>query len=278
MAGNTSKYEIITDRRTNKTVFNKTVKSNNFNFQTVAFQKYLAESFNGGLKIVEPSIVTALNNTESCIEYPCIDSMPWTVDDSTIFQLGKSMAELHEYCYRESHCWEFLEKKINKTEMSGWDSIEESHDKTIAVDLRNLVYKSLAPYNNKQVCLPLHRDFKLHNILHDGNSFYLIDFDFAAIDNIGIEIVSFIIDFYYKHKDIKLVEIFVDAYKSNSTIPIDWSTMLNDYMVYMCCNTFPFYMRSEIGEDNFKALFDERNLKLHFTYTNKHQIYESLSR
>jgi thiamine kinase-like enzyme len=188
------------------------------------------------------------------------------------------MAEFHEYCYRNSHCWDFLEKKNNKTEMSAWDSVEESHDKMISVDLRNFVFKHLSPYDSKQVCLPLHRDFKLHNILHNGNDFYLIDFDFSAIDNIGIEIVSFVIDFHYKHKDIKLVDSFVSSYKNNSTVPIDWSTMLNDYMVYMCCNTFPFYMKDEIGEDNFRALYDERNLKLHFTYTNKDQIYESLSR
>jgi len=279
MAGNTSKYEIITDRRTNTTKFVKTVDAKSFNFSTVAFQKNLSEHFtSSALKIAQPFNTSKTNSETALIDYKFINDIGWEVNEYTIAEMGKALAELHEHCYRDPHTWSLLEHKTNKTDMSGWESIEDSHDKTIALDLRNLIFKSLAPYDNAQVKLPLHRDFKLHNILNDGTSFYLIDFDFAAIDNIGIEIVSFIIDFYYNNKDIKQVEVFVDAYKNNSTIPIDWSSMLNDYMVYMCCNTFPFYMKEKIGDDNFRVLYDERNRKLHFTYTNKANIYESLSR
>jgi hypothetical protein len=279
MAGNTSKYEIITDRRTNTTKFIKTVDEKSFDFSTVAFQQYLSRSYKGSLKIPMPIGVNIDNKKGSAlIEYDYVENKPWEVNEVNITELGKLMAQFHDYCYREPETWTRLDKKVFAVNMGAWDSVENSHEKTLALDLRNLVFKNLESYNDRQVCLPLHRDFKLHNILHDGSSFHLIDFDFAAIDNIGIEIVSFILDFYYSSKDIQLVEAFIDSYKSNTTIPIDWSTALNDYMVYMCCNTFPFYMRDKIGEDNFRALYDERNHKLHFTYTNKQQIYESLSR
>jgi Ser/Thr protein kinase RdoA (MazF antagonist) len=118
----------------------------------------------------------------------------------------------------------------------------------------------------------------MHNIISDGENFHLIDFDFAAVDNIGIEIMSFIIDFHYNStsRDETLVKEFIRVYKENSKLSINWESTLNDYLVYMCVNTFPFYMRQRIGEINFKQLYNERNGKLNFTYINKDFLYESL--
>ena len=58
----------------------------------------------------------------------------------------------------------------NVRKIQGNEGINISpHDKAMAIDLRNFVFKSLYAYNDKQVCLPVHRDFKLHNILFNVN-------------------------------------------------------------------------------------------------------------
>ena len=161
--------------------------------------------------------------------------------------------------------------------MDSWDSVPMGKDKTLAMELRWDIYRTLQPYRGL-IKIPVHRDFKIHNIINNGQDFYLIDFDFAEIDNVSLEVVAFIVDLYYNIKNLQIVEEFIAAYKNECRIPLDWSSMLNDYLIYMCCNTFPFYMRETIGEDNFRVLFDERNHKLHFAYTNKDLINENLSR
>lgn len=280
MAGNTSTYRIITDRRTNTPKFIKTVDTTTFNFPSLNFQKILSENFiNKSIKIVKPFSTVELKDGTTEIEYNYIEAVDWDINTETVTRLGRGLAELHNFCHDEQSLFSLWEsEKKNATDMSAWGPIPMSPDKTIATDLRWDIFNKLEPYNHDQLKIPLHRDFKIHNILNDGLDFYLIDFDFAAIDNIGIEILSFLIDLYFNKKSIDLANIFIQSYKSVSRIPINWSTMLNDYLVYMCCNTFPFYMREKIGEENFRALFDERNHKLFFTYSNKDLINENLSR
>jgi hypothetical protein len=280
MAGNTSTYRIIIDRRTNIKKFIKTVDNEKFNFPSLNFQKALSESFiNKTIKIVKPLNTVDLKDGTSDIEYTFVDAKDWDMNAEAAAIIGRGMAELHNFCHDEYSLYSFWEseKKI-ATDMGAWGPIPTCPEKTIATDLRWDVFNRLAPYNHSQVKIPVHRDFKIHNILNDGTNFYLIDFDFAAIDNVGIEIISFLVDLYYVKRDINAANVFMHSYKQTSRIPINWSTVLNDYLVYMCCNTFPFYLRETIGESNFRALFDERNLKLHFAHTNKDLINENLSR
>ena len=273
MAGNTSTTSII--EVDGKKVFTKLKKAEEFDLKTFSFQNMLYLMFESGLKINKPLHIKNSISGYISIQYDVIDEHLWEINNKNIGLLGKYLAELHNFCYEYKDKIK-LDKKIAKCNMFGWTIGEENPEKEKAFKQRELIFADLKPYNNNQVAIPVHRDFKIHNILFDGVNFNLIDFDFAAIDNVGIEIMSFIMDFYGRTLQKDLIDTFVEEYKKHSTLPIDWTTIVNDYLMYMCCNTFPFYMRESIGEVNFQELLEERNWKLNLAYVLKDKLYESL--
>lgn len=273
MAGNTSIYKIFHQGKGK--YFAKMVPVKGFDISSFAFQNYLHDKFKSDLKICEPIKITSESPERVEIIYKYIQQQDWYLNENNIKVIAKSLAELHNFCYDNMDMIS-LPVKNPVVAMGHWESVENSFDKQLALSIRKDIFSTLKPYDKDQLCIPLHRDFKLHNIIFDGTDLHLIDFDFAAIDNIGIEIISFIIDFYYTSRDETLVTEFIKTYKENSKLKINWESVLNDYLVYMCVNTFPFYMRERIGEINFKQLYNERNGKLNFTYINKDFLYESL--
>jgi len=273
MAGNTSIYKIYHQGK--GSFFAKTAPVEGFDISSFAFQNYLYEKFESDLKICEPIKIVSEKPDQVQLVYKYIQHQDWYLNENNIKTIGKALAELHNFCHEKRDLISLPVKKP-VVAMGHWANVEDCFEKELAVSIRNDIYATLKPYDRDQICIPLHRDFKLHNIISDGENLYLIDFDFAAVDNIGIEIMSFIIDFYYTTRDETLVAEFIKAYKENSKLNINWESVLNDYLVYMCVNTFPFYMRARIGEINFKHLFNERNGKLNFTYINKDFLYENL--
>jgi thiamine kinase-like enzyme len=273
--GNTSMYKIYHQGKMK--YFIKSFQTKGFDISSFTFQNYLYNNFNSDLKICKPIKVVSEKSNEVQIYYEYIKPIDWELTADRVSFLGKALAELHNFCYLKKHEIE-LPDKVAVVAMGKWQDVEDSFEKKLAVDIRKAIYDNLKPYDKDQIRIPLHRDFKLHNIMFDGENLNLIDFDFAAVDNIGIEIMSFIIDFYYETRDQGYVLDFIKAYKQNSNLDINWTSILNDYLVYMCVNTFPFYMRGKIGEHNFKNLLTERNGKLNFTCINKDFLYESLQR
>lgn len=273
MAGNTSTYKIFHQGKGK--FFAKVMPVKGLDISSFAFQRYLYDKFESDLKICEPLKIVSEKPDRVEIIYKYIQHQDWHLSETNIKMIAKSLAELHNFCYDNRHLIS-LPVKTPVVATGHWSSVEDTFEKTLSVKIRKDIYENLKPYDVDQLCIPLHRDFKTHNIISDGEKFYLIDFDFAAVDNIGIEIMSFIIDFYYISRDETLVKEFIKVYKENSKLNINWESVLNDYLVYMCVNTFPFYMRERIGEINFKQLLSERNGKLNFTYINKDFLYESL--
>jgi thiamine kinase-like enzyme len=273
--GNTSAYKIYHQGKMK--YFIKSFQTNGFDISSFTFQNYLYNNFKSDLKICKPIKIVSEKSNEVQIYYEYVKPIDWELTADRVSFLGKSLAELHNFCYLKKNEIS-LPDKVAVVAMGKWQDVEDSFDKELAVSIRKAIYDNLKPYDRDQIRIPLHRDFKLHNIMFDGENLNLIDFDFAAIDNIGIEIMSFIIDFYYETRDQNLVSDFIKAYKQESNLDINWTSVLNDYLVYMCVNTFPFYMRGRIGEHNFKNLLTERNGKLNFTYINKDFLYESLQR
>jgi len=273
--GNTSAYKIYHQGKMK--YFIKSFQTNGFDISSFTFQNYLYNNFKSDLKICKPIKIVSEKSNEVQIYYEYVKPIDWELTADRVSFLGKSLAELHNFCYLKKNEIS-LPDKVAVVAMGKWQDVEDSFDKELAVSIRKAIYDNLKPYDRDQIRIPLHRDFKLHNIMFDGENLNLIDFDFAAIDNIGIEIMSFIIDFYYETRDQNLVFDFIKAYKQESNLDINWTSVLNDYLVYMCVNTFPFYMRGRIGEHNFKNLLTERNGKLNFTYINKDFLYESLQR
>ena len=273
--GNTSAYKIYHQGKMK--YFIKSFQTSGFDISSFTFQNYLYNNFKSDLKICKPIKIVSEKSNEVQIYYEYVKPIDWELTADRVSFLGKSLAELHNFCYLKKNEIS-LPDKVAVVAMGKWQDVEDSFDKELAVSIRKAIYDNLKPYDRDQIRIPLHRDFKLHNIMFDGENLNLIDFDFAAIDNIGIEIMSFIIDFYYETRDQNLVSDFIKAYKQESNLDINWTSVLNDYLVYMCVNTFPFYMRGRIGEHNFKNLLTERNGKLNFTYINKDFLYESLQR
>ena len=271
--GNTSTYKIYHQGKMK--YFIKSFQTKGFDISSFTFQNYLYNNFKSDLKICKPIKIVAEKSNEVQVYYEYVKPIDWELTADHVSFLGKSLAELHNFCYLKKNEIS-LPDKVAVVAMGKWQDVEDSFEKKLAVDIRKAIYDNLKPYDKDQIRIPLHRDFKLHNIIFDGENLNLIDFDFAAVDNIGIEIMSFIVDFYYETRDKDLVSVFMEAYKQHSNLDINWTSVLNDYLVYMCVNTFPFYMRGKIGEHNFKNLLSERNGKLNFTYINKDFLYESL--
>lgn len=257
--------------------FAKVVPVKGFDISSFAFQNYLYHNFNSGLKICKPIKIVTEKANEIELVYEYLQEQEWHMTISTASALGRYLAELHNFCHEKMHEIS-LPNKTAVVAMGKWNEIEDSDHKKIALNIRKSIYENLKPYDKDQIRIPVHRDFKMHNIIFANGDYNLIDFDFAAIDNIGIEIASFIIDFFYEYRDEHHVTEFIEAYKKASKLKINWESVINDYLVYMCVNTFPFYMRDKIGEVNFRKLYHERNGKLNFTYINKKFLYESLQR
>lgn len=275
MAGNTSTTSII--EIDGKKVFTKLKKAEEFDLKTFSFQNMLYLMFESDLKINKPLYIQNSISGYVSIRYDVIDEHLWEINNKNIGLLGKYLAELHNFCYQYLYKIK-LDKKVMNASLSGWNWVHDCPEKEEAFKMRKEIFENLKPYNNQQIFIPVHRDFKIHNILFDGVNFNLIDFDFAAIDNVGIEIMSFIMDFYGRTLQKDLIDTFVEEYKKHSLIPIDWTTIVNDYLMYMCCNTFPFYLRENIGEINFNELLEERNWKLKLANVLKEKLHESLQR
>jgi len=248
----------------------------NFNIKTFVFQKYLSLELEDGFKICDP-ISLATNGKSYSLKYEYINEEEFIMNNTAAYLLGIYVAKLHNFCYDNASNISLPQKHI-LLGMAYWNDVLDSPEKEEALKMRTRIMSQLDDYDLSHVKIPLHRDLKLRNIIFDGIDFNLIDFDFAAVDDISIELGSFIVDMFYENIDAECIAEFISGYKSISKIHIDWSTIINNYLVYSCCSTFPFYIKDQISEQDFKDLITERNEKLNFTYLLKNTINENLQR
>ena len=236
------------------------IKDSNIDLRSFVFQTYLSKNLTDSFNICKPIKITT-NGSEWHLRYEHLPEIEAYIDDSVVRRLGEYTAKLHNFC--AEHVDKInLPTKSRVIAMGHWEEIKSSPLKDEAFKQRVELIKKLDLYDVSHLLIPVHRDLKLRNILFDGKTFNLIDFDFAAIDDISIELGSFIADMFHEYRKLDMIKHFIKGYKSNSTLDINWSTVMNNYLIYMCCNTFPFYMKDTISDRDFKSLVKERNDKL----------------
>ena len=273
MARNTTRIQIVN----NEKVMVKTMPKNLYNPAIYKWQNQIAE-------MLEKSDIgfyanKVLKHDNGILHLDYIDFQYNTEPDEKL--IGKAMAQIHNY-NRES-LWKRTSIPIKQekyNDMKNW-----IHDVPIKSDnwlflkskgIRREIFKSLKTIDEwpKHPKTVLHRDFRLHNILRDSVGYHLIDFDFAAVDYVGLEVMGLFTDLLEINK-LKAFK-FLEAYAQES-IDFDWSySMVDLFLCYLCTNTFPFSMSKHMDEKEIESLAEERNGRLRLVYEYKDEIIKMI--
>jgi len=234
------------------------------------FQNLLGDSITGKFNINKYLYTNVKPGFENSFElvFEKIENKQWDINPNSMHIIGKSMSILHGAANVNRNEIHIPIKNEKYDSMEKWDVMPNTTQSQRAYKRRREIFRQLESFNLSQPKIPLHRDFKPHNILFDGNSFHLIDFDFAAVDYTCLEIMAFIVDIRGEDN----IKAFIDAYKSISNNGVNFNTMVNDYLVYLCTNTFPFYMKDSLDNTGFMNLLNHRNSVLEYLWNNKDMI------
>lgn len=279
MARNTTKIEMINGKKT----MVKTMPENMYLPAIYEWENQLCKLFpdDGDFHINK-----VLNHEKGILHLDYIDFKPKPTSNMDLKLFGSSMAKIHN----SGRDWS-QGKTLTK---EGWipttipiktETYSSMKQWSFGGDgswlflksrgIRTEIFNTLPKYNYKtQPKAMLHRDFRLHNILYDDRGYHLIDFDFAAVDYIAIELMGLYMDIYEYHPNAAMQ--FLEGYKSES-VDWEWSTgMLDMYLCYLCTNTFPFSMANVMDIDEVEALSNERNHRLKLAYENKKHIQQQI--
>jgi len=269
--GNINKTYLSEDKEFGE-VFCKLVS--NPNRSIYEFQNLLARVVGGKFNVNKYLCTNIKSNNEFELVFEKIENKTWVINEESMYIIGKSMAVLHRLAKEEQSNIHIPIKNEKYDSMEKWNFIANSTLSQPAFKLRREIFKQLKPFNLNQPKIPVHRDFKPHNIMFDGSKYWLIDFDFAAVDFACLEVMSFVVDIIgTNHNNIKA---FIKGYKTIDN-GIDFKTMVNDYLVYLCVNTFPFYMKDSLSETGFKNLLNNRNNSLSDLWSIKETINNILN-
>jgi hypothetical protein len=278
--GNTSTTELRND------VFIKYIPREKYDYRVSIFQTRLYYNINdlNGFEINMQKPVNYnkdVNTISDFVElhYEVIKEVNWDFDQTSVSIIAENMAKIHNHCYDENDRIDLPHKELMYDDLSTWkESVKNKVALKRDLSIRKKIQKDINGINEMQVKIALHRDFRKHNILWDGNKYVLIDFDFAAFDFISIEIMSFISDILDDedlHFSFKMIEIFFEVYKKHSKIKdIIWKDLVTDYLNYLCVNTFPLYLKDTIPHENFKEMMKQRNNTLLKLYKFKSELKE----
>lgn len=252
-------------------VFCKLKKANEFDTRTLMFQGKVDETIRGVFsvnKLRGINLKQINKETYYEVEFEKVNQTPWEPTHENMRLIGASMAHIHNYSHFNKDLLNLQVKSETYSDMNKWISLSQEYPE--AYKIRNDIFNDIKRFNIKQAKIPLHRDFKLHNILFDGNKYILIDFDFAAVDFVSIEIMAFIVDVIPYGLD--LVKTFIESYHKNIDIPLHSNSIVSDYLNYLCTNTFPYYMKDKISQESMQELIEYRDTCLLNVYKNKDEL------
>lgn len=186
-----------------------------------------------------------------------------TIANSKLF--GTTMAKIHNHSgiLMLSNELPYMDNKI----MPDCNSWKELNISAGELGIREIImnYAKYIPIKT----LPLHRDFRLHNIVFDGKAYNLIDFDFAAYDDVSIEVMGMVVDLL--DYDFKYVEAFLAAYIKESNIDT-YTSMATNYLIYLASSCFPYDRIDTLTPEAFENLKIERQHRLMTLYANIESI------
>ena len=204
------------------------------------------------------NIAKVIEYDHGVAKYRLINEKPWKLDYSRASMIGSAMGAMHRQCIDLMNDGEF---KFMKTKSFSPPADLIKYDISQGeLDLRNDVLDSLSiKINSETPKAPLHRDFRLHNILFDGSKFWLIDFDYAAIDIVSHEIVAMMLDISYHSVENTIP--FIHNYIKQSQLEIT-PTIVDEHLYYLASDTFPYDRKDSLTPDNYNELCNERTSRL----------------
>ena len=239
---------------------NTFIDDNHFVKEDASYSGYSFQKWCESNLVLPPKfgINRALDYSHGVAKYDIIAEEPWKLDYTKVGLIGKAMGEIHSQSRAayESGELKFLKTKSFKapTDLTHYDISPAE------LDLRNEVLQSVdIDINTSTPKLPLHRDFRLHNILSDGNKLWLIDFDYAAVDIVSHELVAMMLDISYH--GLHYVETFIREYLRHSSLNIS-DVIVDEHMYYLATDTFPYDRKSTLSDKNYNLLCDERTSRL----------------
>lgn len=278
MKGNINKT-YIADRE-GKKVFIKRVPVSDFDTRTLQFQSNLRQNIEGAFKINQYNNIKVVTDGGTGmfyeIEFELLDEKEWRPNSENMELIGKSMAYIHNTCWRNKNQINLKQKNDIYNNISTWNLLDNDIPfKKVSQLKREEIFKKGVRLNEKQPKIPLHRDFKPHNIVFDGNSYNLIDFDFAAVDYVSIEVMGFVVDII--DTGLGNVKTFLKSYLDNIEIPnIIPTSFVDDYLSYLCTNTFPFYLHGNLEESSYENLVEHRNNSLETMWYHRDTIQQMI--
>ena len=204
------------------------------------------------------NIAKVIEYDHGVAKYRLINEKPWKLDYSRASMIGSAMGAMHRQCIDLMNDGEF---KFMKTKSFSPPADLIKYDISQGeLDLRNEVLDSLSiKINSETPKAPLHRDFRLHNILFDGSKYWLIDFDYAAIDIVSHEIVAMMLDISYH--DMLCIDGFISQYVQHSQLDIT-SNIVDEHLYYLASDTFPYDRKDKLSSTNYNELCNERTSRL----------------
>lgn len=264
-----------------KKVFIKQKDANQFDIRSLTFQSQLQGIIRGKFninKFKDLQIKNSESKMDYIIEFDYVEHQDWVPDEENMKIIGTAMAHLHNFAYHNRNFIKLNIKDEKYDKMDKWYIPVPAKYKDIRDEFREkreAVFANLQPISDSQPKIALHRDFKPHNILFDGTNYHLIDFDFAAIDYVSLEIMAFVVDIL--ETGFKNVETFLKAYLDMIDFSIDRKSIVSDYLNYLCTNTFPFYMASSLDEVSFMNLVNHRDRAFDLLIEHKEDIENILT-
>ena len=180
-----------------------------------------------------------------------------TIENSTTF--GINMARIHNLSAKLMLSKElpYMDNKIMPGKARRGKAWKELNLSPSELSIRESVMK-FAEYTPIKT-LPLHRDFRLHNIVYNGTTWNLIDFDFAAYDDVSMEVMGMVVDFLTYGID--YAEAFLKAYIEESNLN-RFDGMALNYLLYLASSCFPYDKEDTIETEAFERLKRERYARL----------------
>jgi len=168
--GNTSSTEIRDD------VFIKYMPKSKYDYRVGIFQTRLFYNIDNlnGFEINKGIYGHPANTDPEIIEcrYEVVKECEWNLGVTSVSIIAENMAKIHNHCWKEGDTIDLPHKELMYDDLMAW---EEAVNNKVALkrdlSIRKKIQKDIKGINEKQLKIALHRDFRKHNILWDGDKY-----------------------------------------------------------------------------------------------------------
>ena len=217
---NIVKYKLIKNGHTNKSYYLKT-KNNNYFYQIFKYDKY-NHQINYKLLNDFPFVPKTFFNSKKELIAQYYKTEKLELNKNSLFHIATILKTIHESNKK------FPKSNINKRIKYYFSLIKNK--KNIPIELYK--YKKLVLKINRQLSKksPCHNDCWIDNFILSQNKYYLIDWEYATMNNKHFDLAFFICGSYLTQYQEK---IFLDSYQNYDKKLLDISKIIVLYITLL---------------------------------------------